>query len=82
MNWIELGFMDRIMNFNLVLLWKHGFFTKMAKRYELCEILEFIGIDLWNEYLYATALKFELCIYSVEAFELVHLDFGEIIGKC
>jgi len=49
---------------------------------ELKWILKFIEIGLWNVYVYATALICELCIYLVEAFELVYFDFGEIIGKC
>jgi len=49
---------------------------------ELCEISDFIGIGLWNVYVYVTALICELCIYSVEAFELVYFDFGGIIEKC
>jgi len=58
------------------------FFEKMTKRYELCEILEFIMIVQWNVYVYVTALICELCIYSVETFELSYFDFARIIRKC
>jgi len=71
-----------IMSFNSSLLWKVGFFWKMTNWDELCEISDFIGIGLWNVYVYVTALICELCIYSVEAFELVYFDFGGIIEKC
>jgi len=61
---------------------KMNWFCKMTKWGELRWILGFISIGLWNVYVYATVLICELCIYSVEAFELVYFDFGEIIGKC
>jgi hypothetical protein len=71
-----------IMNFNLVLLWKVEFFGKVTKRYKLCEILEFIRIGIWNVCVYVAALLSDMCIYSVEAFELGYFDFGGIIRKC
>jgi hypothetical protein len=52
------------------------------KRDELRGILELIGIGLWYVYVYVTALICDLCIYLVEAFELVYFDFGEFVGKC
>jgi len=54
----------------------------MIKWDELRGILVFIEVSLWDVYVYATTLICELCIYSVEAFELVYFDFGELIGKC
>jgi len=53
----------------------------MIKWDELRWILKFIVIGLWNVYVYATALIFELCIYTVEAFEFGYFDFSGIIRK-
>jgi len=39
--------------------------------------LVFVGISLRNIYVYATAHIYDLCIYSVEAFEFVYFGFGE-----
>jgi len=44
---------------------------KTAKLYELCETLGLRWIGLWNVCVYATAFICDLCIYFVEAFELV-----------
>ena len=66
--WIKLGF-----------VLKMNWFCKMTKWDELRWFLEIIRIDLWNVYVYVTALICGLYIYSVEAFEFGYFDFGEII---
>ena len=69
-----------IMNFNLFLLWRLEFFEKRQNDTNFAKIRDW-GELAYESYMY-TALIFELCIYSVKAFELVYFDFGEYIGKC
>ena len=54
---------------------------KTAKWYELCESLGLKRIGLWYVNAYPTALICDLCVFLVEAFELVRFVLSDNLGN-